>query len=981
MEFAMMRYAYLSVYTAIFVFIIISAGCSAEGGGPVIPGTESSLSVSVDTSTDGSGRILWGLYDIDIDPVELNAEVRPLRQAEFTCNITKFLQPPLSPIQLLSISIDPFASDPPTGLIVCDITVRHPFPGAGKLRGFDIRGVCMGDGTPGLDYDPGAKYPVEGDTILLNADGYTRWFNIYEFGPPETIFAYTKGAFAPGSYLPTARLNGYRVFADELEADDELILDPADRGTFSIEPGVNTRRYEIQFPMIGGSPQFHYAYAIDANWAKPDPDGAPDYPVDSFPPEANCAEAYMMTVSDAGSTAYYVDEEHKGGSLLLDIEVFDWQSVYNNDGTPGEVAGLWLEGEVVDSPVDVLAGATALPGGETSSVFQIEISDLTLTHSGPNEIWIIAENADPNTYEPQIDGDTSMWAWSDAPLAAYLRTTVDISNIQPQFAPEVLAIDPVKGKIDETVNASVTGQYFEDGCQVELRESGGAFVVATDNENWIDETEVTCDLDLTGAPYGLYDVAVINPSTLEGSLVEGFEVSLGDFIYVDDSNVSGDEDGSMAHPFDTIQEGLAAAGAGYEVWVDDSGSQYDGPVTLVSGVILKSVNWDGSDGDDEASILYKSSSAAVVGADNSTIDGFEIDAQYCGIECDGTSPQIRDCTVVNLDYSSARGIWLHDGSHARLNGVGVHDVSKSDHDPSYGIFVQDCKEIGGDKVIIEHADIHSFTGAQWDFSYGIYVTKSAGIEIDDCTVSDISCGLYGYSCGILVDESNDATITDCTVYDIEGLDYSDPRGIMITESTGVQIYHCDIHGVTCGSYSVSHGILITVSDGTCVKNSIIHDISGAHYDTVFGVQVVNSDDVSLINSVIFDIKKNHTGPCGGYGKVYGLHFSECADLDARNLIVHLIQAPYPSQQAYGVGGGTDTYVFDFCDVFDCTTALYENVTPGPDCISANPKWIDFGVDFHLDTGSSCIDTGDPAINDTDGSQSDMGAYGGPGGEW
>ena len=44
--------------------------------------------------------------------------------------------------------------------------------------------------------------------------------------------------------------------------------------------------------------------------------------------------------------------------------------------------------------------------------------------------------------------------------------------------------------------------------------------------------------------------------------------------------------------------------------------------------------------------------------------------------------------------------------------------------------------------------------------------------------------------------------------------------------------------------------------------------------------------------------------------------------------------------------------------------------------------VDFIEDFHLMTGSGCIDAGDPDVsyNDTDGSRNDMGTYGGPGAE-
>lgn len=73
-------------------------------------------------------------------------------------------------------------------------------------------------------------------------------------------------------------------------------------------------------------------------------------------------------------------------------------------------------------------------------------------------------------------------------------------------------------------------------------------------------------------------------------------------IYVDDSNNTGIEDGSMAHPFNTIIEGVAAADYGDEVKVDDSGLPYVDNVFMKSGVWLHSENWDTGDGSNRAHI-------------------------------------------------------------------------------------------------------------------------------------------------------------------------------------------------------------------------------------------------------------------------------------------------------------------------------------------------------------------------------------------
>jgi hypothetical protein len=55
--------------------------------------------------------------------------------------------------------------------------------------------------------------------------------------------------------------------------------------------------------------------------------------------------------------------------------------------------------------------------------------------------------------------------------------------------------------------------------------------------------------------------------------------------------------------------------------------------------------------------------------------------------------------------------------------------------------------------------------------------------------------------------------------------------------------------------------------------------------------------------------------------------------------------------------------------------------PGTGCITDDPLYVDPYSDHHLDAGSPAIDTGDPSIQDYDGSPSDMGCYGGPYGDW
>jgi len=231
-------------------------------------------------------------------------------------------------------------------------------------------------------------------------------------------------------------------------------------------------------------------------------------------------------VNDAGSTAYWLNADEKGGEFVLDIEVYDWQAAVNPGGVPAEVSGLWLEGDVLGGAVDALSVATILPGSTSvSSVFEVTLGSLNLTKSGPETLFCTVESADPSTYEPQIPGGSS-FAYPEATLAAYFTFDATVSGEAPYVQPTVLSIDPDWGWADEAyTDVTVTGTDFAPGCTVDLEYAPGDTLELT-NLQYVDSTTLTFDLDLFDATIGLYDVIVTNPVAAPGVLVDGFEVKL-----------------------------------------------------------------------------------------------------------------------------------------------------------------------------------------------------------------------------------------------------------------------------------------------------------------------------------------------------------------------------------------------------------------------------------------------------------------------
>jgi hypothetical protein len=411
----------------ILLIIVIISGCTQSS--PVVPPRPSSNGTSA-TSTAKSGHVLWGLWQVIIDSENMTVDVVPLRGAEFTCNVTKFMQPPISPTNLVIKSIG-IGSLPADGYFEVDVGLQHPFPGLKRFSGFDVRGILMTNGSTVGSYDNSVIIGSADDTRLLNPDGYTRWWNYSEFTSYNTIFGYTEGKLGPSKQL-TATVNPYKYFALGLGKDDPVTsLDPASRGFFPTDAGVLTRTYKIQFLKDGSQTLFNYQYAVDASWAAPDSAFEPDYPVEAFPPEANVAEAYHMSATDAGSTAYFVDQDTKGGKFTFDLEIFDRQGNVNPGGVPGEVSAIWLESDALASPVNALSGATIVPGSTVvSSVFEVNLTSLNLTKSGTVDFFATIESASPSTYEPEVSGGNS-FNYPDAHLAAFFAFSATVGSTAP----------------------------------------------------------------------------------------------------------------------------------------------------------------------------------------------------------------------------------------------------------------------------------------------------------------------------------------------------------------------------------------------------------------------------------------------------------------------------------------------------------------------------------------------------------------------
>jgi hypothetical protein len=504
----------------IIAFCLVLPGCG-NGGNPVSPGgTEMSSGANAPSGSENN-RVLWGLWTVEVDTVSGTIDLIPLRGAMLNVNVVQFLQPPSSSMDLLTYTLNPETSFA-TGYIDLNVTIRHPYFGLHKFRGFDVKGIVMSEGAVPFTFDSTALRAGPDDMQLLNADGWTRWWNPTEFTSYGTIFGYTEGSKAIPGYLATATVNPYKCFADSLGIDAPLSeMELPTRGTFAAGPGINTRRYILQFPVNGG-PDFRFNYAVDACWAPPPPDSGPEYPIDAFSVKANMQEAWQVNLNSSGTTAWYVSGESKGGYLKLAVEVFDWQGISQPDGIGGQVTSILVDSPVLASPVDLHTLTSPIDGGPGSSVWEAEIADLNLTASGDFDVWVAVQAHHPTNYAPQLAGGPGAFDWPDVPLRAYIKGTVDVSN-SPGTLPEILQVVPAKGEISTVENdVQLIGANFLDGATVEFRYDVSTTLDISDLV-WLDSNHLELDVDCTG-PLGYYDVTVTNPDMAQGTLEDGFEV-------------------------------------------------------------------------------------------------------------------------------------------------------------------------------------------------------------------------------------------------------------------------------------------------------------------------------------------------------------------------------------------------------------------------------------------------------------------------
>lgn len=429
-------------FTALLIVLAMTASVlmSCAGGNSISPDLDTTADKRINASASPTN--LWGLYEISIDTETMEVTSVPLRTPQYNTNVVTFLnnKPANLSFKMNGVTPGPGYSD-----VNLDVSITHPIAGQAGFRGYDVRGILIGNGSSTLPYDTTLKYPKIGtDQILINADGYTRWFNPGEFTSPG-LFGYLKGIYA-SNFTPTSNINGYKYFADNLLAGADLwsfLLSTADNGVFG--SGVkNTRNYQIRFPSSTG---IKFAYAVVAGWKGATPDKHPGNSVES-------PQIFATVTPDV----WYKGPGDFGGMLKTDISVFDWNASLS--GGIMMAYTIKIDSTVLSSTYTAnMFEMTPTASGSGYYTYHIEIPATNVTSATGNEMWVIIEYAG-QTYSnpfgvPNGTGGDSIATYMRFPVPTTdppTPTVYEVQNSGFTFSPKNIDV-PVGGTVTWTITS------------------------------------------------------------------------------------------------------------------------------------------------------------------------------------------------------------------------------------------------------------------------------------------------------------------------------------------------------------------------------------------------------------------------------------------------------------------------------------------------------------------------------------------------
>jgi len=270
-------------------------------------------------------------------------------------------------------------------------------------------------------------------------------------------------------------------------------------------------------------------------------------------------------------------------------------------------------------------------------------------------------------------------------------------------------------------------------------------------------------------------------------------------IFVDQSNASGIEDGTRAHPYNTIQEAIDAAQPSGHVFV--LAGRYVEAITINKrGLTLE------GESEHTAVIDGNGQEAAItVQANAVTVKNLEIrDAASWGIHLVGAD----SCWIVDnrVHGISGSGIELAQGSRSHVESNEVFDITGGDGES--GIAVMSASHCEVRKNWVHHATV----------TVGVWADSSDGTVLEANNINHLSS--YSYCHGLQVDNSDSVKVLENVIGDVHASSHYS-RGILAQSCLQLLLARNTISDIS-GPWE-NYGILSYLNEDLVGSGMIIED--------------------------------------------------------------------------------------------------------------------------------------------------------------